>query len=77
MKIRKNILNGEEQKVFIHENKKDENILVAVPDLHWSISFTYSEDLVKEKITHSLRDKLDEENAENLSNRIYQWTREM
>lgn len=70
-------MNGLEQKIFIHENKKEEYILVAIPDLNWSTVFTYGEDLVERKMIDTLKDKLDDETAEGLGRRIYQWTREM
>lgn len=77
MKIRKNIFEGKEQKVFIYENKKEELILVAIPDINWSIAFTYFEDEVEEKIQQSLEGKVNDEEEQALARRIYQWTREM
>ncbi|GIN60923.1 hypothetical protein J27TS8_09160 [Robertmurraya siralis] len=77
MKIRKNYVNGEAQKVYIYENKKEEYILVAIPEINWSISFTYDEDLVEEKIHSTLLQTVDVERANEISKKITQWTREM
>ncbi len=77
MKIRKNILEAMEQKVYIYENKKEEYILVAIPDMEWSYSFSYEEDQIQIKLLHSLKEKVSEENAKNISERIIHWTREM
>lgn len=77
MKIRKNFFDGKEQKVFIYENKKEEYILVAIPEINWSISFTYSEGQVEEKIYETLLKNVDEESAFGLSKKLHQWTREM
>ncbi|MFI8577210.1 MULTISPECIES: YueH family protein [Rossellomorea] len=77
MKIRKNFLEGLEQKVYIYENKKDEFILIAVPDIRWSYSFTYDEDNIQTKLLESLQERVSKESAETLSSRIVQWTREM
>lgn len=77
MKIRKNFLEGLEQKVFIYENKKDEFILIAIPDIRWSYSFTYGEDNIQPKLQESLQGRVSKETAETLSFRIVQWTSEM
>ncbi|MDT9023660.1 MULTISPECIES: YueH family protein [Rossellomorea] len=77
MKIRKNFLEGMEQKVYIYENKKDEFILIAVPDIQWSYSFTYDEDNIQTKILESLQGRVSKETAGTLSSRIVQWTSEM
>ncbi|MGM0753533.1 MAG: YueH family protein [Bacillota bacterium] len=77
MKIRKNFLEGLEQKVYIYENKKEEFILIAVPDIQWSYSFTYEEEDIQTKLFHSLQERVSEETASTLSSRIVQWTREM
>jgi hypothetical protein len=77
MKVRKFFLNSKEKKVFIHENKKEEYIMVAIPELHWSVDFTYDEGNVQEKIYATLNGNVAEQEAEALSARIYQWTREM
>ncbi|MGD6848515.1 YueH family protein [Rossellomorea aquimaris] len=77
MKIRKNFLEGMEQKVYIYENKKDEFILIAVPDIQWSYSFTYDEDNIQTKLLESLQGRVSKETAGTLSSRIVQWTSEM
>ncbi|WP_064092316.1 YueH family protein [Rossellomorea aquimaris] len=77
MKIRKNFLEALEQKVYIYENKKEEFILIAVPDMEWSYSFTYEEDDIQSKLRKSLNERISEDKAESLSSRIMQWTREM
>jgi hypothetical protein len=77
MKIRKNFLEGLEQKVYIHENKKEELILVAIPDIEWSYSFTYDAADIRNKLLLSLKVRVTEETAELVSRRILQWTREM
>ncbi|WP_406687377.1 YueH family protein [Rossellomorea vietnamensis] len=77
MKIRKNFLEGLEQKVYIYENKKEEFFVVAVPDIHWSYTFTYEEDDIQSKLMHSLKERIASETALTLSSRIVQWTTEM
>ncbi|TDL35247.1 hypothetical protein E2R51_05875 [Jeotgalibacillus sp. S-D1] len=79
MKIRKIISSGKERKIFIHENKKEEMILVAIPSLHWSIEFSYDElgEKMVQTITSSLSGQTDSSTAAELANRISQWTREM
>ncbi|BCB03106.1 YueH family protein [Bacillus sp. KH172YL63] len=77
MKIRKNFLEGMEQKVYIHENKKEAFILISIPSIEWSYSFTYEEEEIEKKLCHSLNGKLSEEEASTISARIIQWTREM
>ncbi|PFA66339.1 hypothetical protein CN378_13635 [Bacillus sp. AFS015802] len=77
MKIRKNFLEGMEQKVYIYENKKEESFVVAVPDIQWSYSFTYEEEDIHTKLLKSLLERNAQETAETLSARIVQWTTEM
>ncbi|MFI8686532.1 YueH family protein [Rossellomorea sp. NPDC077527] len=77
MKIRKNFLEGLEQKVYIYENKKEEFFVIAVPDIEWSYSFRYEEDSIQSKLVHSLKERVYEEAAVSLSSRIIQWTTEM
>jgi hypothetical protein len=77
MKIRKNFMEGLEQKVYIHENKKEELILVAIPDIEWCYSFTYDVEDIHSKLRRSLKERVTEEKAELISGRILQWTREM
>lgn len=79
MKIRKFISSSEEKKVFIHENKKEEMVLVAIPSLHWSIEFSYDDmgEKMVQTITTSLSSQTDSSTATEIANRISQWTREM
>ncbi|CAN7456234.1 YueH family protein [Rossellomorea sp. LjRoot5] len=77
MKIRKNFLEGLEQKVYIYENKKDEFFLIAVPAIEWSYSFFYQDEEIQSKLLHSLLERIPQETAETLSSRIVQWTTEM
>ncbi|WP_175988548.1 YueH family protein [Bacillus sp. Marseille-Q1617] len=77
MKIRKNFMEGLEQKVYIHENKKEELILIAIPEIEWSYSFTYEDDNVHKNLFVSLKGRVSEGDAEVISSRILQWTREM
>ncbi|KIL73367.1 YueH family protein [Bacillus badius] len=80
MKIRKSYANGEETKVFIYENKKEETFVVAVPSIEWSNSFTYEEtgEQLLKRLTVSLNGTaLDEQAAAEMAQRIYQWTCEM
>lgn len=77
MKIRKNFFNGKEQKVYIYENKKEEYIVVALPECNWSISFSYDEELVEEKMQKTLLKVMDKDSAIEVSKKIEQWTREM
>ncbi|TMU88017.1 hypothetical protein FGG79_07885 [Bacillus sp. BHET2] len=77
MKIRKNLLDGLEQKVYIYENKKEEFILIAIPTIEWSFSLTYEEDNIQMKLFDSLKGRVSEEAANTLSLRIVQWTCEM
>ncbi|KSU62283.1 hypothetical protein AS034_09145 [[Bacillus] enclensis] len=77
MKIRKNFMEGLEQKVFIHENKKEELFLIAIPSIEWSYLFTYEDDDIQENIFQSLKRRVSEEKAGVIASRILQWTREM
>ncbi|MGE8206671.1 YueH family protein [Heyndrickxia sp. NPDC080065] len=79
MKIRKTMLNEFELNIFIYENKKDEFFVVAIPTIEWSTTYTYDDygDELLEKLVASLKLIIDEQEAQNLAHRIYQWTREM
>ncbi|WP_203362132.1 YueH family protein [Bacillus sp. REN10] len=80
MKIRKTLLHEKEIKVYIYENKKEETFVVAVPTQEWSISFTYEENgehFVNKLFSSLMNTGLDQESAEGLAHRIYQWTCEM
>ncbi len=79
MKIRTN--NGEslQCKVYIHENKKEETILVSVPDIFFSIQFDYDiyGDALVDHLYHHLFNILDEKEANQLALSIAQWTSEV
>lgn len=78
MKIRKSFAGGEERKVFIYENKKEEYFMVAIPDIGWSIGFTYETDKLQEKLEDSLETSgMTVEETSEIASRIYHWTREM
>ncbi|MCE4955706.1 YueH family protein [Macrococcoides caseolyticum] len=78
MKIRN--YNGEDLqcKVYIHENRKEETILVSVPEIFFSIQIDYDiygEALVEHIYLH-LFNLLDEKEANHLALSIAQWTAE-
>lgn len=79
MKIRKTMINTNETKVYIYENKKEEYTVVAIPTIEWSTKIHFDEE--KEKIIEKLKDsfmkRLNQEEIAALCERIYQWTREM
>jgi fructosamine-3-kinase len=78
VKIRKSLAGGKERKVFIYENKKEEYFMVAVPDIGWSVDFTYETEGLRELLEKSLSSAVDpEEAAVEMASRIYNWTREM
>ncbi|WP_240628641.1 YueH family protein [Bacillus salacetis] len=78
MKIRKSLAGGKERKVFIYENKKEEYFMVAVPDVGWSADFTYETENLKEILEKSLYPAAGTmEEAGELAQRIFNWTREM
>lgn len=78
MKIRMNIGEMLQCKVYIHENKKEETFLVSIPDIFFSIQFDYNlygESLVEHLYLH-LFNILDEKEANQLALSIAQWTAE-
>jgi hypothetical protein len=79
MKIRKTEINGNEVNIFIYENKKEDYFVVSIPDVEWSIFFTYEEEKepLLSKMNHSLSTSLPANEAEVVAKQIYQWTREM
>ncbi|TFD95495.1 hypothetical protein E2491_12430 [Jeotgalibacillus sp. R-1-5s-1] len=79
MKIRKSYGSNGEKYVFIHENRKEESILVAIPSVHWSYLYKYEESGPEtyEKIRETLEKVTLPEEALELSQRIRQWTSEM
>ncbi|MBE3568848.1 MAG: YueH family protein [Bacillales bacterium] len=79
MKIRKTEINGNKANIFIYENKKEDYFVVSIPEIEWSIFFTYEEEkepLLK-KMNDSLSKALSENESDEVAKRIYQWTREM
>ncbi|TYR81584.1 hypothetical protein FZC66_07020 [Priestia megaterium] len=82
MKIRKANIRLEHtmiENVFLHENKKEEQTLIAIPDLEWSTVISYEEDIqaCKQRLYTSLVSRVEEEVAEQLTNKINFWVREM
>jgi hypothetical protein len=81
MKIRKaNIVHEQTTtNVYIYENKKEEYIVIAIPDIEWSFSVHYEEDTetLKERLFSSLAKVLTEEHVEPLVNKLLYWIREM
>jgi len=79
MKIRKTNIQGNQTPVFIHENKKEEYTVVAIPHIHWSIFISYEEE--KEEMIHRILETLPikptDEEMRSLAERIYLWVREM
>ncbi|MEC2078305.1 YueH family protein [Metabacillus fastidiosus] len=82
MKIRKANMNVHNQllsNVYIYENKKEEYSLVAIPELEWSMTVKYEEERssLRSRLTQSFEKKIDKEDAEQLAEKIVQWTAEM
>ncbi|OZT13976.1 hypothetical protein CHN50_05260 [Priestia aryabhattai] len=82
MKIRKAHIRIDEkviENVFVHENKKEEQTLIAIPDLEWSTIIPYEEEIqeCKDRLRASLASRVSGEVAEQLTNKINFWVREM
>ena len=79
MKIRKANMQSDTYTVYIHENKKDEQTLVAIPDLQWSTIIPYEEEkaTLTNRLTEAYSAKLNEEEANHLALKLVQWVREM
>ncbi|EHL74910.1 YueH family protein [Bacillus smithii] len=79
MKIRKTEINGNETNIFIYENKKEDYFVVSIPEIEWSIFFTYEEEKepLLRKMSDSLSKALSKNESDEVAKRIYQWTREM
>jgi hypothetical protein len=81
MKIRKAVLFDERTptNVYIYENKKEEYIVVAIPDLEWSFLIRYEEETetLKERLVSSLTKAAPKEHIEMLANKLLYWAREM
>ncbi|GGI38785.1 YueH family protein [Mammaliicoccus stepanovicii] len=79
MKIRESHSQKSNFKVYIYENKKEEYFVISIPDLFWSIKVDYDlygESLIEHLYLH-LFNVLDEDESEELANRISQWTSEL
>ncbi|TDL93376.1 hypothetical protein ERX27_10630 [Macrococcus brunensis] len=79
MKIRQSNSDNLTCKVYIHENKKEENFIVSIPDIFFSIQYDYDlygESLIEHLYLH-LFNILDEKEAGELAMRIAQWTSEV
>ncbi|MDQ0242821.1 hypothetical protein J2S09_000357 [Bacillus fengqiuensis] len=82
MKIRKANVRHEEvliENVYVYEDKKQQQTLIAVPQLEWSVIMSYEEDIqsFKQRIQSSLEQKVSAEVAEQLTEKINYWVREM
>uniref|UniRef100_C5D7Y9 YueH-like protein n=1 Tax=Geobacillus sp. (strain WCH70) TaxID=471223 RepID=C5D7Y9_GEOSW len=81
MKIRKAVLFDERTSinVYIYENKKEEYIVVAIPDLEWSFLIRYEEETetLKERLVSSLTKAVPKEHVEMLVNKLLYWVHEM
>lgn len=82
MKIRKANVRDEElliENVYVYEDKKQQQTLIAVPQLEWSVMMSYEEDIqsFKQRIKDSLEQKVSAETAEELTEKINYWVREM
>ncbi|MBS4172288.1 YueH family protein [Bacillus sp. FJAT-49736] len=79
MKIRKTAIVNQQDNIFIYENKKDDYFVVAVPSIEWSTYFTYDDErhMLLSRWENSLKEKINEVQAKELSLKIFGWTREM
>ncbi|QFT90430.1 hypothetical protein FIU87_17450 [Bacillus sp. THAF10] len=79
MKIRKANLQVHTFQVYIHENKKEEQTLIAIPFIKWSTIVPYEEGTaaLTNRLNEEFRLSLDEEDANHLSLKLVQWVREM
>ncbi|TYS67088.1 hypothetical protein FZC76_16310 [Sutcliffiella horikoshii] len=79
MKIRKANLEVDTVSVYIHENKKEEQTLIAIPSIKWSTIIPYEEDntSLTKRLEDEFRSALNSEDATHLSLKLVQWVREM
>ncbi|CAG9621026.1 YueH family protein [Sutcliffiella rhizosphaerae] len=79
MKIRKANLQVSTFSVYIHENKKEEQTLVAIPYIKWSTIIPYEENntTLTNRMEEDFGALLVEEDATHLALKIAQWVREM
>jgi hypothetical protein len=81
MKIRKAIILDKQTptKVYIYENKKEEYMVVAIPDLEWSFFIRYEEEpeTLRGRLASSLKRVVAQEQLEMLVNKLLYWVHEM
>ncbi|MCY8234032.1 YueH family protein [Priestia filamentosa] len=82
MKIRMANIEYEGRKVgqvYLHENKKEETTLIAIPDLEWSTVVSYEEEIeeMKMRVFTSLKERTNEEVGREMTAKINYWVREM
>ncbi|WP_223701473.1 YueH family protein [Sutcliffiella deserti] len=79
MKIRKAHLVKNTFNVYIHENKKEEQTLVAIPFIKWSTIIPYEEDntTLTTRLEEEFKEHLENEEPEHLALKLVQWVREM
>ncbi|MCL6586094.1 MAG: YueH family protein [Anoxybacillus sp.] len=81
MKIRKaNVLDERTvTNVYIYENKKEEYIVVAVPDFEWSCFIRYEDEtnMLRTKLLTSLQKTMTHEQATAFVDKLLYWVHEM
>ncbi|MFC3886217.1 YueH family protein [Bacillus songklensis] len=82
MKIRKANVRHEHvliENVYVYEDKKQQQTLIAVPQLEWSTMMSYEEEIqaFKSRVQESLEKIVSPETAEELTNKMNYWVREM
>ncbi|MEC3840181.1 uncharacterized protein SRCM101294_02027 [Bacillus amyloliquefaciens] len=82
MKIRKaniTVKSGMIGDVYLHENKKEQHTLVAVPELEWSTIISYEEEkkALAQRLLQSFSKLIEEEPAGELAGKISHWVAEM
>jgi len=65
--------------VYIYENKKEEYIVVAVPDFEWSYFIRYEDEteMLRTKLLTSLQKTMTYEQATALVDKLLYWVHEM
>ncbi|MFS1516028.1 YueH family protein [Bacillus sp. SCS-151] len=79
MKIRKAIINNQQEKIYLYENKKEEYTIIAIPIIEWSFKVDYEQDAetLKSILYSSLKSHTNSDTSQDLTNKISQWVREM
>ncbi|MDX8366845.1 MULTISPECIES: YueH family protein [Bacillaceae] len=79
MKIRKAIINNQQEKIYLYENKKEEYTIIAIPIIEWSFKVDYEQDAetLKSILYSSLKSHTNADTSQDLTNKISQWVREM